>query len=114
MVQGWTHDAGQLPDGQPRIQPEQRRELRTPGSDTCTGTESVVPACPARTFTLVCCFGLSGCQSWQGVNCAECGEHFELGGMDADHITPWSQGVRTNDANCQMLCKTHNRRNDAR
>lgn len=29
--------------------------------------------------------------------------------MDADHVTAWSRGGATNAANCQMLCKTHNR-----
>ena len=29
--------------------------------------------------------------------------------MDADHVTAWSQGGSTDIANCQMLCKTHNR-----
>ena len=41
--------------------------------------------------------------------CPRCGEHFEIGGMEADHITPWSQGGRTNAANCQMLCRKDNR-----
>lgn len=29
--------------------------------------------------------------------------------MEADHIAAWSRGGATNAANCQMLCKTHNR-----
>ena len=29
--------------------------------------------------------------------------------MDADHVTAWSNGGETTAANCQMLCKTHNR-----
>lgn len=29
--------------------------------------------------------------------------------MDADHVTAWSKGGATDEANCQMLCKTHNR-----
>lgn len=29
--------------------------------------------------------------------------------MDADHVTAWSNGGATDEANCQMLCKTHNR-----
>ena len=45
----------------------------------------------------------------QGGICPKCGEHFEIGGMEADHITPWSQGGRTNAANCQMLCRRDNR-----
>ena len=30
--------------------------------------------------------------------------------MEADHITPWSQGGKTNLENCQMLCRECNRR----
>lgn len=29
--------------------------------------------------------------------------------MDADHITAWSKGGKTDKNNCQLLCKTHNR-----
>ena len=29
--------------------------------------------------------------------------------MDADHVTAWSKGGATNNDNCEMLCKTHNR-----
>ena len=29
--------------------------------------------------------------------------------MDADHVTAWSKGGKTDAKNCQMLCKTHNR-----
>ena len=29
--------------------------------------------------------------------------------MDADHVTAWSKGGETTAANCQMLCKAHNR-----
>jgi hypothetical protein len=42
--------------------------------------------------------------------CSKCGKHFELKQMEADHITPWSQGGKTNTENCQMLCKDCNRR----
>ncbi|MBQ9043186.1 MAG: DUF262 domain-containing protein [Eggerthellaceae bacterium] len=28
--------------------------------------------------------------------------------MEADHVTAWSRGGATDEANCQMLCKTHN------
>lgn len=34
---------------------------------------------------------------------------YKIGEMDADHVTAWSKGGATNAANCQMLCKTHNR-----
>ena len=29
--------------------------------------------------------------------------------MEADHVTAWSKGGDTSEANCQMLCKHHNR-----
>lgn len=29
--------------------------------------------------------------------------------MDADHVTAWSKGGKTNELNCEMLCKSHNR-----
>lgn len=41
--------------------------------------------------------------------CIKCGEHFEYKDMEGDHITPWSQGGKTNAENCQMLCKRCNR-----
>lgn len=42
-------------------------------------------------------------------NCPVCKKHFELGEMEADHITPWSKGGKTLATNCQMLCKPDNR-----
>lgn len=34
---------------------------------------------------------------------------FEITEMEADHITPWSKGGKTDAANCQMLCLQCNR-----
>jgi hypothetical protein len=42
--------------------------------------------------------------------CVVCKEHFEIEGMEADHITPWHEGGKTSAYNCQMLCKEDNRR----
>ena len=42
--------------------------------------------------------------------CVKCGEHFDIAQMDADHITPWVDGGKTEAANCQMLCRECNRR----
>tara|TARA_B100001109_G_scaffold91795_1_gene74703 strand:+ start:167 stop:661 length:495 start_codon:yes stop_codon:yes gene_type:complete len=42
--------------------------------------------------------------------CPACTEHFELSQMEADHITPWSQGGKTDLDNGQMLCRDCNRR----
>lgn len=54
----------------------------------------------------------------QGIsNCPECAKGhdnvrtkiYKFSEMDADHVTAWSKGGSTDIANCQMLCKTHNR-----
>jgi hypothetical protein len=42
--------------------------------------------------------------------CPVCKEHFELGEMQGDHITPWHLGGKTIAVNCQMLCAEDNRR----
>ena len=34
---------------------------------------------------------------------------YRLNEMDADHVTAWSKGGSTDESNCMMLCKTHNR-----
>jgi hypothetical protein len=41
--------------------------------------------------------------------CVHCKKHFELEEMEADHITPWHDGGKTNEENCQLLCKNCNR-----
>jgi hypothetical protein len=41
--------------------------------------------------------------------CTVCKEHFDIAEMEADHITPWHAGGKTDAANCQMLCKEDNR-----
>ncbi len=42
--------------------------------------------------------------------CVKCNDEFELEEMEADHITPWHEGGKTAEENCQMLCKECNRR----
>lgn len=34
---------------------------------------------------------------------------WSLSDMDADHVSAWSKGGKSDAKNCQMLCKTHNR-----
>jgi hypothetical protein len=46
--------------------------------------------------------------------CALCKEHFQIEQMEADHITPWSQGGKTELLNGQMLCRECNRRKSDR
>ena len=45
--------------------------------------------------------------------CAICDDEFTIKEMEADHITPWSEGGKTNEDNCQMLCKRCNREKSA-
>lgn len=42
--------------------------------------------------------------------CVICKDKFKTEEMEADHITPWYAGGKTNSENCQMLCKECNRR----
>ncbi len=46
----------------------------------------------------------------QGGICKICGNKLEIEQMEADHITPWSEGGKTVRENCQMLCRDCNRR----
>ncbi len=41
--------------------------------------------------------------------CPACNKVFTIEEMEADHITPWIEGGKTNIDNCQMLCKHCNR-----
>lgn len=50
-------------------------------------------------------------------NCPDCAivkgknskKIWKLSEMDADHVTAWSKGGATDENNCQMLCKHHNK-----
>jgi hypothetical protein len=42
--------------------------------------------------------------------CVICKKTFNISEMEADHITPWHEGGKTIEENCQMLCKDDNRR----
>ena len=42
--------------------------------------------------------------------CVICRKVFNIEEMEADHITPWHEGGKTIEENCQMLCKDDNRR----
>lgn len=50
-------------------------------------------------------------------NCRYCAESnngnrtriYKFSEMEADHVTAWSKGGKTDLANCEMLCKMHNR-----
>lgn len=42
--------------------------------------------------------------------CVKCRKKFDITEMEGDHITPWHEGGKTIEENCQMLCKDDNRR----
>ncbi|MDT3741361.1 MAG: HNH endonuclease signature motif containing protein [Candidatus Kapabacteria bacterium] len=41
--------------------------------------------------------------------CVKCNKEFVFSDMEADHISPWYEGGKTNEENCQLLCKHDNR-----
>jgi len=41
--------------------------------------------------------------------CPKCKKHFKIEGMEADHVKLWSEGGKTIDENCQMLCRDDHR-----
>ena len=50
----------------------------------------------------------------QGGICPSCNHRFEIDQMEGDHITPWCEGGKTVAENCQMLCRTCNRRKSSK
>ncbi|ELF1060233.1 DUF262 domain-containing protein [Campylobacter upsaliensis] len=46
----------------------------------------------------------------KGVKCPNEKQKLDIEQMEADHITPWSKGGKTEKENCQMLCVECNRR----
>lgn len=46
----------------------------------------------------------------QNGKCNKCNKSCDIKEMEADHITPWVEGGKTNEDNCQLLCKDDNRR----
>ncbi|MBM4166460.1 MAG: DUF262 domain-containing protein [Ignavibacteria bacterium] len=42
--------------------------------------------------------------------CPVCKKKYKIEEMEADHITPWHEGGKTEAKNCQLLCKEDNRR----
>ena len=53
--------------------------------------------------------GISNCPLCALGNNANKTRIYKLSEMDADHVKAWSKGGATDESNCQMLCKTHNR-----
>jgi 5-methylcytosine-specific restriction endonuclease McrA len=46
--------------------------------------------------------------------CVKCKIKFTIEDMEADHITPWSKGGKTDGDNCQLLCADDNRRKSSK
>lgn len=46
----------------------------------------------------------------QGGKCKISGKELEITEMEADHITPWHEGGKTIEENCQMISKEENRK----
>ena len=53
--------------------------------------------------------GVSNCPHCAQEDNANKNKIWLLSEMEADHVSPWSKGGDTDLANCEMLCKTHNR-----
>ena len=53
--------------------------------------------------------GVSNCPYCAMSDNANKNKIWKLADMDADHVTAWSNGGATDRANCEMLCKSHNR-----
>lgn len=47
-------------------------------------------------------------------NCPERDKIFKIYEMEADHITPWTEGGKTEIENGQMLCRACNRKKSSR
>jgi len=50
----------------------------------------------------------------QGGKCAVCENDFDIADMEADHVRPWSKGGKTEEDNCQLLCRKCNREKSAK
>lgn len=53
--------------------------------------------------------GVSNCPLCAVGNNANKTRIYKPAEMDADHVKAWSKGGATDESNCEMLCKTHNR-----
>lgn len=53
--------------------------------------------------------GVSNCSVCANVENSNKTKIWPFSAMDADHVTAWSKGGATDIANCELLCKPHNR-----
>ena len=52
---------------------------------------------------------VSDCPTCSGIDNANKARIYKPDEMDADHVTAWSKGGKTDLKNCEMLCIPHNR-----
>jgi 5-methylcytosine-specific restriction endonuclease McrA len=71
--------------------------------------KKVIATAYAQQTQQVAIAGVSNCPLCAVGNNANKTRIYKQGEMDADHVTAWSKGGATNQANCEMLCITHNR-----
>lgn len=53
--------------------------------------------------------GVSNCPTCAAGDNVNKAREYSFSEMEADHVTPWSKGGKTDPGNCEMLCVTHNR-----
>lgn len=53
--------------------------------------------------------GVSNCPDCVLAHAANATRIYSFDEMEADHVTAWTKGGDTSEANCQMLCRHHNR-----
>ena len=53
--------------------------------------------------------GVSNCPDCAAGHASNAKRIYAFNEMEADHVTAWSKGGDTSEANCQMLCRHHNR-----
>ena len=53
--------------------------------------------------------GVSNCLDCAAGHASNAKRIYAFNEMEADHVTAWSKGGSTDETNCQMLCRHHNR-----
>lgn len=70
--------------------------------------ERIKPQVYERQTTAARAAGHSNCPVCAAGNNANVNKIWPMKDMDADHVTAWSKGGKTDVSNCEMLCKPHN------
>jgi hypothetical protein len=70
---------------------------------------SIIKTAYARQTNTAAEKGISNCPLCASGNNNNKDRIYKLSEMDADHVTAWTNGGKTDLSNCEMLCITHNR-----